>query len=222
MTMPISLPRSSISPACRQHDLPVIGRVPMLRGCSSSLRQKPPRSVPPSSSAALAAAVELRRLFPGITDITQARECARTIAGWKPLPVARVRSGGGSRVGAGRPDPRPAVSAYSMDKPARARSATAESAPQARCRGRTKPTQLTCLGPSSGTSPEKSATFPYKEHTSYTGMSQTSPGGRSVSPPPRSSKAPDRDFLGSVLRHERILRQYRRPDRRYGSLTPRS
>ena len=36
----------------------------------------------------LAAAVELRRLFPGITDITQARECARTIAGWKPLPVA--------------------------------------------------------------------------------------------------------------------------------------
>jgi hypothetical protein len=36
----------------------------------------------------LSAAVELRRLFPAITDITQARECARTIAGWKPLPVA--------------------------------------------------------------------------------------------------------------------------------------
>ena len=34
-----------------------------------------------------AAAVELRRLFPGITDNTQARECARTIAGWKPLPL---------------------------------------------------------------------------------------------------------------------------------------
>ena len=33
-----------------------------------------------------AAAVELRRLFPGITDTAQARECARTIAGWKPLP----------------------------------------------------------------------------------------------------------------------------------------
>jgi hypothetical protein len=32
----------------------------------------------------LSAAVELRRLFPGITDIMQARECARTIAGWKP------------------------------------------------------------------------------------------------------------------------------------------
>jgi hypothetical protein len=31
-----------------------------------------------------AAAVELRRRFPGITDTAQARECARTIAGWKP------------------------------------------------------------------------------------------------------------------------------------------
>jgi hypothetical protein len=34
-----------------------------------------------------AAAVELRRLFPGVTDLTEAWECARTIAGWKPLPV---------------------------------------------------------------------------------------------------------------------------------------
>jgi hypothetical protein len=34
------------------------------------------------------AAVELRRLFPAITDIAQAGEFARTIAGWKPLPVA--------------------------------------------------------------------------------------------------------------------------------------
>jgi hypothetical protein len=32
-----------------------------------------------------AAAVELRRRFPGITDNAQARACARTIAGWKPL-----------------------------------------------------------------------------------------------------------------------------------------
>jgi hypothetical protein len=29
----------------------------------------------------LAAAVELRRLFPGVTDTAQARECARAIAG---------------------------------------------------------------------------------------------------------------------------------------------
>jgi hypothetical protein len=35
----------------------------------------------------LSAAVELRRLFPGVTDYAQARECARAIAAWKPLPV---------------------------------------------------------------------------------------------------------------------------------------
>jgi hypothetical protein len=34
----------------------------------------------------LSAAVELRRLFPGITDNEQARACARTIASWQPLP----------------------------------------------------------------------------------------------------------------------------------------
>ena len=36
-----------------------------------------------------AAAVELRRRFPGITDNVQARECARTIAGWQPLQPAK-------------------------------------------------------------------------------------------------------------------------------------
>jgi hypothetical protein len=51
----------------------------------------------------LAAAVELRRLFPGITDTAKARACARTIAGGKPLPVmptrpvARLRPRGGLR-----------------------------------------------------------------------------------------------------------------------------
>jgi hypothetical protein len=43
-----------------------------------------------------AAAVELRRRFPGITDNAQARAHARTIAGWKPLalpsrPPTRLR-----------------------------------------------------------------------------------------------------------------------------------
>jgi predicted protein tyrosine phosphatase len=39
----------------------------------------------------LSAAIELRRLFPGITDNAQAQECARTIAGWRPLrPVKRI------------------------------------------------------------------------------------------------------------------------------------
>ena len=35
-----------------------------------------------------AAAVELRRLFLGVTDNAEARECAGTIAAWKPLPAA--------------------------------------------------------------------------------------------------------------------------------------
>jgi hypothetical protein len=40
-------------------------------------------------SGELSAAVELRRLFPAITDTAQARACARTIAGWEPLPIPR-------------------------------------------------------------------------------------------------------------------------------------
>jgi hypothetical protein len=44
----------------------------------------------------LSAAIELRRRFPGVTDNAKARACARTIAGWKPLPpqpgtVTRLR-----------------------------------------------------------------------------------------------------------------------------------
>jgi hypothetical protein len=39
----------------------------------------------------LSAAVELRQRFPGITDNAQARKCARTIAGWKPLPLRPVK-----------------------------------------------------------------------------------------------------------------------------------
>jgi hypothetical protein len=35
----------------------------------------------------LSAAIELRRRFPGITDNAKARDCARSIAGWTPLPV---------------------------------------------------------------------------------------------------------------------------------------
>ena len=36
----------------------------------------------------LSAAIELRRLFPGIADNENARRCARSIAGWQPLPAA--------------------------------------------------------------------------------------------------------------------------------------
>jgi hypothetical protein len=47
----------------------------------------------------LSAAIELRRLFPGITDNAKARLHARTIAGWTTLsvpvrPVTRLRPGG--------------------------------------------------------------------------------------------------------------------------------
>jgi hypothetical protein len=35
----------------------------------------------------LSAAIEVRRLFPGITDNENARRCARSIAGWTPQPV---------------------------------------------------------------------------------------------------------------------------------------
>ena len=35
----------------------------------------------------LSAAVELRRRFPGIANNDMARTYARTVAGWKPLPV---------------------------------------------------------------------------------------------------------------------------------------
>lgn len=35
----------------------------------------------------LSAAIELRRRFPGIIDNAKARDWARTIAGWRPLPA---------------------------------------------------------------------------------------------------------------------------------------
>jgi ArsR family metal-binding transcriptional regulator len=35
----------------------------------------------------LSAAVELRRLFPCLADNENTRICARSIAGWQPLPV---------------------------------------------------------------------------------------------------------------------------------------
>jgi hypothetical protein len=37
------------------------------------------------------AAIELHRLFPGIPDNDQARDCARAIVGWKPLPPIEPR-----------------------------------------------------------------------------------------------------------------------------------
>ena len=42
-------------------------------------------------SGELAAAVELRRYFPGIADNANARLCARTIASWAPVPPVAKR-----------------------------------------------------------------------------------------------------------------------------------
>jgi hypothetical protein len=42
----------------------------------------------------LSAAIELRRRFPGITDNAKAREQARVIAGWAPLPPRPARRKG--------------------------------------------------------------------------------------------------------------------------------
>jgi len=38
----------------------------------------------------LSAAIELRRLFPGITDNDHARRCAMAIAGWAPSPTTSI------------------------------------------------------------------------------------------------------------------------------------
>jgi hypothetical protein len=35
-------------------------------------------------------AIEVRRIFPGITDDVAAAECAQIIAGWQPLETRRV------------------------------------------------------------------------------------------------------------------------------------
>jgi hypothetical protein len=51
------------------------------------------------------AAIELRRLFPGITDNAKARECAQAIAGWTPLPDPVPKVPGG--LADGDPDPLP-------------------------------------------------------------------------------------------------------------------
>ena len=40
------------------------------------------------SSGELGAAVELRRLFPGVDDMENARRCARAVASWSPRPIA--------------------------------------------------------------------------------------------------------------------------------------
>jgi len=49
----------------------------------------------------LSAAIELRHRFPGITDNARAREQARAIAGWQPLPSGPPRAPRRARKGSG-------------------------------------------------------------------------------------------------------------------------
>jgi hypothetical protein len=67
-----------------------------------------------------AAAVELRRLFPGVGDTAAARKCARTIAAWKPLPLRPPRL---PRAGAGNPEAAPVAPANDRGRLARLRDA---------------------------------------------------------------------------------------------------
>jgi hypothetical protein len=71
-----------------------------LAACRLPLHPSPMFAVTEAEAAAIrtafeqggefAAAVELRRLFPGVTDNAEARECARTIAAWKPLQLRKI------------------------------------------------------------------------------------------------------------------------------------
>jgi hypothetical protein len=45
----------------------------------------------------LSAVIELRRLFPGVTDSRQARECVRVIAGWRLSEPDQSRPSGQHR-----------------------------------------------------------------------------------------------------------------------------
>jgi hypothetical protein len=52
----------------------------------------------------LSASVELRRLFPGLANNENTRICARTIAGWTPLPpMAEKPRRAVSHISAARP-----------------------------------------------------------------------------------------------------------------------
>jgi hypothetical protein len=77
----------------------------MLRHCSSSQVEAATIRTAFEQSGKLATVVELRRLFPLIANTMQARECARTIAGWKSLPTP-LRP-----VEAGSPESGPAITA---------------------------------------------------------------------------------------------------------------
>jgi hypothetical protein len=69
--------------------LPALARIPMLSGMYT-ISEEDAAAIRAAyeQGGELAAAVELRRRFPGLANNENTRICARTIAGWKPQPAA--------------------------------------------------------------------------------------------------------------------------------------
>ncbi len=67
-----------------------VALLPVHPGCMFSVTEAEAASIRRvfEEEGELSAMIELRRHFPGITDNAKARECARTIAGWKPALAA--------------------------------------------------------------------------------------------------------------------------------------
>ena len=75
-----------------------VAPLPVHAGCMFSVTEAASIRRVFEEEGELSAMIELRRYFPGITDNAKARECARTIAGWKPAlavsrPVTRLQPG---------------------------------------------------------------------------------------------------------------------------------
>ena len=83
------------------------------------------------------AAVELRRRFAGIPDDAQARECAHTIAGWKPRPLRLMKCMPRVRGYGNAPGRLPALP---QSRPARAVFSHVERAPRSPTRPARRPT----------------------------------------------------------------------------------
>jgi hypothetical protein len=72
-SVPVAIPLAALDPSPHAHGMLIVSETD-----AAAIRAAY------AQGGEFSAAVELRRLFPGIPDNDQARDCARTIAGWKP------------------------------------------------------------------------------------------------------------------------------------------